>query len=82
MLFFSFSHNVLRVVKVGIVWYKVNDPKKGAFLKNTVGINPFPNKPWFLHVCSIYILKTLWKKEKLFIMNNFSYTLSVFYQLG
>ena len=28
-------------------------------------INPFPNKPWFLRVCSKYLLKTLWEKEKL-----------------
>ena len=27
--------------------------------------NPFPNKPWFLHVCSKSFLKTLWEKEKL-----------------
>ena len=27
--------------------------------------NPFPNKPWFLHVCSISLLKTLWKKGEI-----------------
>ena len=26
-------------------------------------INPFPNKSWFLCVCSTSLLKTLWKKE-------------------
>ena len=26
-------------------------------------LNPFPNKPWFLHVCSISPLKTLGKGE-------------------
>ena len=26
-------------------------------------INPFPNKPWFLHVCSTSLLKTLEKAE-------------------
>ena len=31
-------------------------------------INPFPNKPSFLHVCStFYRLKTQWEKEILFI---------------
>ena len=25
--------------------------------------NPFPNKPWFLRVCSTILLKTLWEKE-------------------
>ena len=28
-------------------------------------LNPFPNKPWFLRVCSKSLLKTLWEKEKL-----------------
>ena len=27
-------------------------------------INPLPNKPLFLHVCSTGLLKTLWEKEK------------------
>ena len=42
-------------------------------------VNPFPNKPWFLPVCSISLLKTLWEKEKLLIMSNFSFFHSVFY---
>ena len=29
--------------------------------------NPFPNKPWFLRVCSKSLLKTLWEKEKLLV---------------
>ena len=32
--------------------------------------NPFPNKPWFLRVCSTSLLKTLWEKEKLLVMSN------------
>ena len=35
--------------------------------------NPFPNKPLFLHVCRINLLKILGKKEKLLVMNNFSF---------
>ena len=27
--------------------------------------NPFPNKPWFLCVCSTKLSKTQWEKEKL-----------------
>ena len=27
------------------------------------GLNPFPNKPWLLRVCSTSLLKTLWEKE-------------------
>ena len=29
--------------------------------------NPFPNKPWYLRVCSTSLLKTLWEKEKLLV---------------
>ena len=41
--------------------------------------NPFPNKPWFLRVCSITLLKTLWEKEKLLVTSNFSFSHNVFY---
>ena len=34
-------------------------------------INPFPNKPWFLRVCSTSPLKTLWEQEKLLVTSNF-----------
>ena len=30
-----------------------------------MSVNPFPNKPWFIPVCSTSLLKTLWEKEKL-----------------
>ena len=43
--------------------------------------NPFPNKPWFLHVCCTSPMKTLREKEKLLIMSNFYFSLSVFYLL-
>ena len=45
-------------------------------------LNPFPNKPWFLRVCSTSLLKTLWEKEKLLITSNFSFSHSVFYPFG
>ena len=41
-------------------------------------VNPFPNKPWFLRVCSTSLLKTLWEKEKLIVTSNFSFSHSVF----
>ena len=41
--------------------------------------NPFPNKPWFLRVCSSSLLKTLWEKEKLLVTRKFSFSCSVFY---
>ena len=44
--------------------------------------NPFPNKPWFLHVCSTSLLKTQWEKEKLLETSNFSFSHSVFYLFG
>ena len=42
-------------------------------------LNPFPNKPWFLRVCHTRLMKTLWEKEKLLVMSNFSFSHSVFY---
>ena len=44
-----------------------------------LSVNPLPNKPWFLRVCSTLVLKTLWEKEKLLVTSNFSISLSVFY---
>ena len=41
-------------------------------------LNSFPNKPWFLHVCRLSLMKTLWEKEKLLVMSNFSFSHSVF----
>ena len=35
-------------------------------------INPFPNKPWFLRICSTSLMKTLWKQKKLLVTSNFS----------
>ena len=45
-------------------------------------VNPFPNKPWFLRVCSKSLLKTLWEKEKLLVTSNFFFSHSVFYLFG
>ena len=44
--------------------------------------NPLRNKPCFLRVYSTSPLKTLWEKEKLFVMSNFSFSHSVFYPFG
>ena len=44
--------------------------------------NPFPKQALvFLCVCSTYLFKTLWKKEKLLVTSNFSFSHSVFYPL-
>ena len=45
-------------------------------------LNSFPNKPWFLRVCSTNLLKTLWEKEKLLVTSNFSFSHNVFYLFG
>ena len=48
----------------------------------TQKIDPFPNKPWFLCVCSTSLLKTLLEKEKLLVTSNFSFSHSVFCPFG
>ena len=53
--------------------------KQGLFGK---GLNPFPNKPWFLSVCRTSLLKTLWENQKLQVTSNFSFSRSVFYPFG
>ena len=63
----SFSHSV---------FYPYREVSKGLFSKV---INTFPNKPCFLRVCSISLLKTPWEKEKLLVTSNFSFSHSVFY---
>ena len=45
-------------------------------------LKPFPNKPWFFRFCNTSLLKTPWEKEKLLVMRNFSFSLSVFYLFG
>ena len=86
---FSFSHNVFyfsqnkfkfsshiyfvcRLFQIGLVynfviWW-------GILLK----FNPFSNKTWFLHVCCTSLLETLWEKEILLVMSNFSFSQSAF----
>ena len=59
-----------------------NQYSKSDMFVTQVCLNPFPNKPWFLHVCSTSLLKTLWKKEKLLLTSNLSYSHSVFYPFG
>ena len=82
------------VAKFGTDWSifadaRVNKVKYGKFFNSRADnsdssgpINPFPNKPWFLRVCSTSLLKTLWEKEKLLVTSNFSFFHSVFYRFG
>ena len=54
----------------------------GIYSEDKFIINPFPNKSWFVRVCSKRLLKTRWKKEKLLLTSNFSYSHSVFNTVG
>ena len=45
-------------------------------------IKPFPNKPWFLHVCSTSLLKNLWENGKVLVTSNFSFSERVLYLFG
>ena len=50
--------------------------EKGEYLYfNT---DPFPNKPWFLRVCSTSLENTV-GREKLPVASDFSFSYSVFY---
>ena len=65
------------------VWTRgIKSLRKDKMLVSQNVFNPFPNKPWFLRVCSTSLLKTLWEKEKLLVTSNFSFSHSVFYLFG
>ena len=53
-----------------------------SYKVENLSFNPFPNKPWFLRVCSTSLLKTLWEKKKLLVTSNFSFSHSLYYLLG
>ena len=44
--------------------------------------NPFPHNDTFWRPWETNLLKTLWKKEKLLVTSNFSFSHSVFYPFG
>ena len=45
-------------------------------------LNPFPHNDAFWRLWETGLSKTLWEKEKLLIMSNFSFSHSVFYLFG
>ena len=57
--------------------YLVSNERQ-TFILSSDKVNSFPNKSWFLRVCSGSLLKTLWEKEKLLVTSNFSFSHSVF----
>ena len=70
----AFMVNEFEQLQIFVIWQK---DISGLF--GWLTLNPFPNKPWFLRVCSSRLLKTLWEKEKLLGTNNFSFSHSVWY---
>ena len=65
--------NTIAKVKRMLVTY-VFSSSNNVFISLPFYFNPFPNKPWFLHVLSTSLLKTLWEKEKLLVMSNFTFS--------
>ena len=53
--------------------------KQGLFWER---VNPFPHNDTFRRPWETSLLKTLWEKEKLLVMSNFSFSHSVFYPFG
>ena len=54
-------------------------PRLNEARPNKDMFNPFPDKSWFLRVCSTSLLKTPRGKEKLLVTSNFSVFHGVFY---
>ena len=67
------------ILKTANFYYFPQQSKTLHFNIFSTFFNPFPNKPWFLRVCSTSLLKTLQEKEKLLVM---SFSHSVFYPFG
>ena len=76
-VFDIFSH----VIKVTYIVMRFYNPREITEARFHI-LNSFPNKPWFLRVCSTSILKTLWEKEKLLVTSNFSFSHNVLYLFG
>ena len=84
-VFFSYKHKNYLFNLSSANAFNLAQPKILLFgneLKTAQSFNPFPNKPWFLCVCSTILLKTLWEKEKLLVTSNFSFFHSNFYPFG
>ena len=71
-----FLHKSLFINQLGILSHVVLKALHKSYL------NPFPNKPLFIRVCSSSLLKTLWEKEKLLVTSNFSFSHTIFSPLG
>ena len=78
----KFLSHMTYCVSLRFCFQVITDYHKGIIMTKYLPINPFPNKPWFLHVYNASLLKTLWEQEKLLIMSNFSFSHSVYYPFG
>ena len=67
---FSFSHNIFKRLLTLFLLF----PQCFLTIQTTPSVNPFQNKPWFLHASSTSLLKTLWEKEKLLVTSNLSFS--------
>ena len=81
IVFSTLSENPAIFIKFDIVVCKLKNFDESEIVI-WERVNPVPNKPWFLHVCSKSLLKTLWEKEKFLITSNFFFSHSVFYSFG
>ena len=75
---FSSSFKLSSAISSSLEESKICRLGKGFKMQNKT-IHLFKTKPWFLCVCSTSLLKTPWKKDKLLITSNFSFTHYVFY---
>ena len=74
-----------RLLGATLTWATGSDDKETKITKSVVRYTvslPFSKQALVLRVCSMSLLKTLWEKEKLLIMSNFSFSHSVFYPFG
>ena len=78
----AFENIVGKGENAGNQHFSVSQTILVLFMIMLLSVNPFPNKPWFLRVCSTSLLKTLWEKEKLLVTNNLSFSQRVFYPFG
>ena len=73
--FCHFHHIQICCLQILSIWTYPTNLSFGYQLR----VNPLPNKPLFLRVCSTSFLKTPWEKEKLLVTSNFSFFHGVFY---
>ena len=61
-----------------VIWERVKVFYFGPLTQTTLTSKQCSNKPLFLRVCNSSLMKTLWEKEKLLVMSNFSFSLQCF----